>query len=138
MQLYLAENPRTLYLLSGSRDESSGQPQRILVFRVAEGDPTQAVVEFLFKDQVDLSSAVLLTSRSVKGCLGLISIGGGMPSLVRLFAVTYLTLLLERSLPNSRNLRYRNWQHQALSKYTGICRKNTRDCILQSYFFYMG
>ena len=91
MQLYLAEIPRTLYLLSGSRDESSGRPQRILVFRVAEGDPTQAVVEFLLKDQVDLSSAMLLTSRSVKGCLGLISISGGMSSLVRSFVMSDLT-----------------------------------------------
>lgn len=78
MQLYLTEGPRTLYLVSSPRHASPGRPQRVLVFRAAEGNPTQAVVEFLTKDQVDLSTASLLTSRSVRGCLGLISIGGGM------------------------------------------------------------
>lgn len=78
MQLYLSDSPRTLYLVSSLKNASPTQPQRVLVFRIAENDPTQAVVEFLTKEQVDLSDAVLLTSRSVRGCLGLISISGGM------------------------------------------------------------
>ncbi|OBZ76240.1 Inositol-1,4,5-trisphosphate 5-phosphatase 1 [Grifola frondosa] len=74
MYLYLNENPRALYLVTNSQDERQGRPRRALVFRAAEGNTSQAVVEFLPKDEVDLSNAVKLTSRIVKGCLGLISI----------------------------------------------------------------
>lgn len=77
MHLYLGENPRTLYLATTQQDEKLGRPQRVLVFRVAPSNPSQAIVEFLQKDQVDLSSAVLLTNRTVKGCMGLISVGEG-------------------------------------------------------------
>jgi hypothetical protein len=77
MHLYLGDNPRTLYLTTSQHDEKLGRPQRVLVFRVAPSNPSQAVVEFLQKDQVDLSSAVLMTSRVIKGCLGLINVGGG-------------------------------------------------------------
>lgn len=77
MYLYLSENPRTLYLVTSSQDEIRGCPARALVFRAAQGSSSQAVVEFLPKDQVDLSNAVKLTSRVVKGCLGLISIANG-------------------------------------------------------------
>ena len=77
MHLYLGDNPRTLYLVTSSQEEGQGRPRRALVFRAAEGKYSQAIVEFLPKDEVDLSHAVLLTKRVVKGCLGLISISGG-------------------------------------------------------------
>ena len=79
MHLYLGDNPRTLYLVTSQHDEKLGRPQRVLVFRVAPSNPSQAVVEFLHKDQVDLSSAVLMTNRVIKGCMGLINVGGGEP-----------------------------------------------------------
>ena len=77
MYLYLRENPRTLYLVTSQQDERHGRPSRSLVFRAAEGRSAQAVVEFLPKDEVDLSNAVKVTSRVVKGCLGLIAVSGG-------------------------------------------------------------
>jgi len=43
------------------------------VFRAGEAN-SQAVVEFLRKDEIDLANVIRLTSRVVKGCLGLISI----------------------------------------------------------------
>lgn len=77
MYLYLGNNPRSLYLVTSSYDEQLGRPQRALVFRAGEG-PAKAIVELLHKDQVDLQSLVKLTSRIVKGCLGLISIDNGV------------------------------------------------------------
>jgi hypothetical protein len=77
MHLYLRENPRTLYLVTSSQEEGHGHPRRALVFRSAEDNPYQAVVEFLHKDQVNLSNTVRLTSRVVKGCLGLIYVTDG-------------------------------------------------------------
>ena len=79
MHLYLGDNPRTLYLATSHHDEKLGRPQRVLVFRVAPSNPSQAVVEFLHRDQVDLSSAALATNRVIKGCMGLINVGGGEP-----------------------------------------------------------
>ena len=78
MHLYLKEEPRTLLLVTSSREESQGRPQRVLIFRAVESNSSQAVVEFLPKKEVDLSNAVRLTSRIVKGCLGLISVGRGI------------------------------------------------------------
>ncbi|KAH9971347.1 inositol polyphosphate phosphatase [Lactifluus volemus] len=75
MHLYLVENPRALYLVTSSQEEGKGRPRRALVFRAAEENPYQAVVEFLHKDQVNLANSVRLTSRVVKGCLGLICVG---------------------------------------------------------------
>ena len=77
MHLYLGDNPRTLYLATSQHDEKIGRPQRVLVFRVAPSNPSQAVVEFLHKDEVDLSSAVLATNRVIKGCMGIINVSGG-------------------------------------------------------------
>ncbi|KAH9939988.1 DNase I-like protein [Amylocystis lapponica] len=74
MDLYLNETPRALYLVTSSQDKRGGQLPRALVFRAAEGNPSQVVVEFLLKDQVDLSNAIKLSKRAVKGCLGLICI----------------------------------------------------------------
>jgi synaptojanin len=79
MHLYLVENPRALYLVTSSQEEGKGRPRRALVFRAAEENPYQAVVEFLHKDQVNLANSVRLTSRVVKGCLGLICVGDGTP-----------------------------------------------------------
>ncbi|KAI0082404.1 inositol polyphosphate phosphatase [Panus rudis PR-1116 ss-1] len=74
MYLYLSENPRTLSLVTSSQDERQGRPSRALIFRAAEGRANQAVVEFLPKEEVNLTGAVKVTSRIVKGCLGLISV----------------------------------------------------------------
>ncbi|KAF8631620.1 hypothetical protein AX15_002362 [Amanita polypyramis BW_CC] len=73
MYLYLSSNPRVLYLATSHHDEKLDRPERALVFRVGE-NPCQAVVEFVAKSEIDLSSLIRLTNRVVKGCLGLISI----------------------------------------------------------------
>jgi hypothetical protein len=77
MHLYVGHNPRVLYLATSSHDQKLGRPRRTLVFRAAEGNPTQVVVEFLPKDEVYLRDVVRLSSRVVKGCLGLISVDNG-------------------------------------------------------------
>ena len=77
MYLYLSESPRTLYLVTSSQDERRGCSPRALVFRASQGSSSQATVEFLPKSEVDLSTAIKLTSRIVKGCLGLISVANG-------------------------------------------------------------
>ena len=78
MYLYLSENPtRTLYLVTNSEEEFQGRPSRALVFRSSDDKLSQAIVEFLPKSEVDLSSAIKLSTRVIKGCLGLISIAGG-------------------------------------------------------------
>jgi synaptojanin len=76
MYIHLGTNPRVLYLVTSSQDERLGRPQRALVFRAGD-KPNQAVVEFLRKDQVDLNGTVRLTSRLIKGCMGLISVENG-------------------------------------------------------------
>jgi synaptojanin len=48
------------------------------VFRAVEGNSGQAIVEFVPKGELNLSNVVRLTNRVVKGCLGLISIDGGL------------------------------------------------------------
>jgi hypothetical protein len=77
MHLLAGDGPRTLYLVTTSQEERSGRPPRVLLFRQAENVPNQIVVEFLSKDEVNLSQTVRLTSKPVHGCLGLISIQGG-------------------------------------------------------------
>ncbi|KAG8744568.1 inositol polyphosphate 5-phosphatase [Ceratobasidium sp. 414] len=80
MHLYLRDVPqRTLILTTSSDDETrAGRPRRALVFRAAEGakSSSQAIVEFLRKDEVDLNGVIRLTLHEVMGCLGLISVGG--------------------------------------------------------------
>ena len=76
MFLYLSHGPRVLYLLTSPHDERLGRPRRALVFRAGDS-PTQAVVEFLPKDEIDLTNTIRLTNRVIKGCLGLISVEGG-------------------------------------------------------------
>ncbi|RXW21953.1 hypothetical protein EST38_g3922 [Candolleomyces aberdarensis] len=73
MYLYLSNAPRTLYLITDIHDEKNGRPRRALVFRAAEGS-SQAIVEFLRADEVDVTNLIRLTSRIVKGCLGLIGV----------------------------------------------------------------
>lgn len=80
MHLYLGESPRTLYLATSTHEEIQGSPNRVLVLRAAEGKQSQAVAEFLSKDDVDLTTAVKLSNRIIKGCLGLISVAGGTQS----------------------------------------------------------
>ena len=77
MYLYLGNNPRSLYLVTSSHDERHGCPRKTLVFRAGEGQ-SKAIVEFLPKNQVDLSNCLKLTNRIVKGCLGLISVDNGL------------------------------------------------------------
>jgi hypothetical protein len=76
MYLYLGNNPRSLYLVTSSHDERLGRPKRALVFRLGEGQ-AKAIVEFLHHDQINTSDFVKLTSRVVKGCIGLISVDNG-------------------------------------------------------------
>ena len=81
MHLYLKDNPqghRTLVLVTSTEDERAGCPSRALVFRAVEGSVSKVSVEFLRKEDVDLSTAVRLTTRRVKGCLGLINVGEGL------------------------------------------------------------
>ena len=81
MHLYLKSGPtsaqRTIVLCTGAEDERSGAPERALVFRCMENNVAKVMVEFLTKDALDLTTAVRLTTRRVKGCLGLINIGEG-------------------------------------------------------------
>lgn len=74
MHLYLCDTPRrTLFLVTSSEEERRGCPRKALVFRAAEGRASsQAVVEFLPKDEIDLNGLVKLTNRPVIGCLGTI------------------------------------------------------------------
>ncbi|CAK5262838.1 unnamed protein product [Mycena citricolor] len=69
MHLYLAgpPGPRVIYLISPER-------RRVLSFRQSESNPAQAVVEFVPQSQVNLNNAIRLTTRVIKGCLGLISL----------------------------------------------------------------
>ncbi|CUA69373.1 hypothetical protein RSOLAG22IIIB_03896 [Rhizoctonia solani] len=80
MHLYLRDVPqRRLILVTSSDDETRlGRPRRALVFRAAEGTKanSQAIVEFIRKEDVDLAGAIRLTQYEVMGCLGLISVGG--------------------------------------------------------------
>ncbi|KAF9452987.1 phosphatidylinositol phosphate phosphatase [Macrolepiota fuliginosa MF-IS2] len=52
---------------------SPGRPRRVLVFRAGQSR-SQAIVKFLPSKEVDRTGLVKLTNRTVKGCLGLISV----------------------------------------------------------------
>lgn len=84
MYLYLSNAPRTLYLITDHQEEKQGKPRRALVFRAAEGN-SQAIVEFLRAEEVDVLNLVRLSNRIVKGCLGLISVEGGASPTMLLF-----------------------------------------------------
>ncbi|KZT13014.1 DNase I-like protein [Laetiporus sulphureus 93-53] len=74
MHLHLGDNPRTLYLVTSPQEERDGYPSKALVFRAVDGNSSQAIVQFLPKDQVDLDDTIKLSTRNVYGCLGLISV----------------------------------------------------------------
>jgi hypothetical protein len=112
MHLYLSHNPRTLYLVTGSHDERKGRPQRALVFRTAEANPVQVIVDFLPKDEVNLTNAVRLTSRVIKGCLGLISVENGM--LICMFIWFNLIFFTYRYFPCGGFLCNGGWKHSSL------------------------
>lgn len=88
MHLYLRETPqRTLILVTSFDDETRlKRPRRALAFRAADGTKatSQAIVEFLHKEDVDTNGTIRLTQHEVMGCLGLISVGGGMCSVILL------------------------------------------------------
>lgn len=80
MHLYLKDDPRshrTLILCTGPEEERAGTPSRALVFRSMESDVAKVMVEFLPLSELDLNSAIRLTTRRVKGCLGVINVGDG-------------------------------------------------------------
>jgi len=103
MYLHLGSGPRTFYLVTGSHDERQGRPSRALVFRAGDSD-NQVVVEFLRKDQVDLSNTVRITTRVVKGCLGLIAVENG--ACLELFIAEIFHDLNFRDIPCYRNKCY--------------------------------
>lgn len=111
MHLYLGTSPRVLYLVTSSQDESLGRPRRALIFRAGEGNSGQAVVEFLPKDEVDLSNVVRLTTRVVKGCLGLISVENGLWIVL---CKLILHLLPVRYILGRCDIGDRSWKHQAI------------------------
>ena len=80
MHLYLKDDyrgHRTLILCTSAEEERVGAPSRALVFRSMENDTAKVMVEFLPLTDLDLNGAVRLTTRKVKGCLGLINVGDG-------------------------------------------------------------
>lgn len=80
MHLYLKEDEgsrRKLVLATGTEDERGGNPSRVLAFQSTPGNTAQVVAEFLPKTEIDLSTSRRLTSRRVKGCLGLLNVGEG-------------------------------------------------------------
>ena len=86
MHLYLKDDnlQRTLILCTSPEDEQSGTPSRALVFRTTESDISKVTVEFLHRHEINLDSAVRLTTKRVKGCLGLICIEKGKQNMARL------------------------------------------------------
>lgn len=137
MYLYLASNPRILYLVTSSHDERLGRPSRALVFRPGDG-PSKTIVEFLPTDQVDFSSLVRLTNRVVKGCIGLIAVENG-----RLVSRKQRAMLMLRRDPARRvsGLGYQRHgyrEHQAIGHSSRICSAHTRSLVLQPDLTDMG
>ena len=120
MHLYLGIHPRVLYLATSSHDQRLGRPDRTLVFRAAPRNSVQAIVEFRPTNEVNLSNAILLTNRVVKGCLGLISIDNGKCSAI-VFAVKCSYKTCFRDLLGSRNIRYRGRKHSPVNLKARIC-----------------
>ena len=96
MHLHLGDNPRTLYLVTSPQEERDGYPSKALVFRAVDGNSSQAIVQFLPKDQVDLDDTIKLSTRNVYGCLGLISVSSGMA-----FTARYCSRSLSNSVQTS-------------------------------------
>lgn len=141
MYLYLGNNPRTLYLVTSSHDERLGRPSRALVFRVGEGQ-SKAIVEFLHKDQVDLQNLVKLTTRVVKGCLGLISVENGLSFFFFLFPENYLNpwILCFRFVSCCDYKCHRNRKYTTITiRFPSRIRCSySRGLLLQSYDFDLG
>ena len=82
MYLYLKSGPtsdhRMTVLCARAEDERSGAPGRALVFRCTENNVAKVLVDFLTRDALGLITAVRLTTRRAKGCIGLMNIGEGM------------------------------------------------------------
>lgn len=102
MHLYLRDAPqRALILVTSSDDEiRSKRPRRALVFRAGEGAKasSQAIVEFIRKDEADINGAIRLTPQEVMGCLGLISVGGEL-----FLAVVTSAIVIGNLTPNADN-----------------------------------
>lgn len=90
MHLYLKydnRGRRTLILCTSAEEEKAGRPSRALVFRSMENDVAKVMVEFLPLPEFDLTGAVKLTMRKVKGCLGIINVGDGTSPRVQTWSV---------------------------------------------------
>ncbi|KAF8607527.1 inositol polyphosphate phosphatase [Ceratobasidium sp. AG-I] len=102
MHLYLRDAPQRALILATSSDDESRlkRPKRALVFRAGQGAKTssQAVVEFLRKEDVDFNGAIRLTPQEVMGCLGLISVGGEL-----FLAVVTSAIVVGNLAPNPDN-----------------------------------
>lgn len=137
MHIYLSENPRTLYLVTSWQEEQQGRPGKALVFRAAEAKASQAIVEFLPKDEIDLSNAVKLSNRIVKGCLGLISIADGTYDL-RSARYTANLVVSCRHISLRRNFRDRRRKPTTLSSQSRVRSQDTRSRVLLLDFCHLG
>ena len=139
MHLYLGENPRTIYLVTSSREETDGRPRRALVFRAAQENTGQAIVEFLPKDQVNLANSVRLTSRVVKGCLGLINVmDGASRGYLLCSRVASEQQTPHRCLPCRHHFCYGGRKHQTDGGFPRVRRKDPRGQLLQLVIFRVG
>lgn len=78
MHLLLQEEPRALYLVTTPEDERLGLPSRALIFKPSPNKSSSRItVEFLSRNEVDITNLVRLTNRSVHGCLGILSVANG-------------------------------------------------------------
>lgn len=121
MHLYLAQNPRTLYLVTAASEAKQGCPYKALIFRAAETF-SQVVVEFLPGDEVSLPNAVRVTNRVVKGCLGLITVENGAH--YPYYVVSVDTHIATRHLSSCSHFCYRSWQHLPLRVHSRESCKN--------------
>ncbi|KXN89554.1 Inositol-1,4,5-trisphosphate 5-phosphatase 1 [Leucoagaricus sp. SymC.cos] len=108
MHLYLSNNPRTLYLITDEKDELLGRPRRALRFRIGR-DRSQAVVALLPTREVDRNGLVKLTNRTVKGCLGLISVDND------------IFLAVVTSATEIGNTRPSAHEHESVAKIHEVC-----------------
>ncbi|KAF7355511.1 Inositol polyphosphate phosphatase [Mycena sanguinolenta] len=91
MYLYLGGShpgSRVLYLVAAEH-------RRVLAFRQSETNPAQAVVEFLPHAEINLHNAIRLTTRVVKGCLGLISIERGVWCAILVQSALFIVLAVD-------------------------------------------
>lgn len=134
MHLYLGHNPRSLYLVTGSHDDRKGRPPRALIFRAAERNAAQVIVEFLPKHEVNLTNAVRLTSRVIKGCLGLISVENGMTICMSMCQL----IQYFRYFPCGGFLCNGGGKYSPVRLSTRTCGENSRGLVLLHYLPRMG